>query len=454
MTVNFNFIFTMIKSSKIQLLPLNIKNVPIHTYNDDFTFIVNGEEFKTNRLISDLISPKICKIHLNDPTFSQFIIDTHYHGNFSHILNLINFTENIIPENEIPFISEVIEILNNDLISLESFHKSEEIGIDNIFTHIHIHNQNDEFYSKHLNEEINFISSHFWQICQPQHYEDFLKLKKVTFQRIIQNQKLQLKDEDQLLHLINYLYMNDHEYSIFYEDVCFVNVSRESIIEFLTVFDVNDITKMTWNAVSDRLKSDTKSDSDLKERYHSKMKTFSIENEFEGIVSYLYEKSKGKIEKEINIFASGINNDYSLPKTVAMFNDPGKYFVSKPEFGSWICFDFKEHRVSPTGYSIRTSKYSQVNSINPRNWVIEASNDCQSWDIIDEVNNCSYTNGPYYSHTFKVNRQNDIEYQYVRMRQTGPNWYNSSNYNQNNNDTDFNQNYMVIDSFEIYGTYN
>ncbi|KAK8843044.1 hypothetical protein M9Y10_025232 [Tritrichomonas musculus] len=86
-----------------------ILTVPFQSYGNDFTFIVNGQEFKTSRLISDLLSPIICDIHSNDPTFDTYTINTSYPGDFSQILKLFNFQEYSISENEVPFVLEVIE---------------------------------------------------------------------------------------------------------------------------------------------------------------------------------------------------------------------------------------------------------------------------------------------------------------------------------------------------------
>lgn len=48
---------------KIQLKTTSILNVSLQSYEKDFSFLVNGEEFKTSRIISDLLSPKICQLH-------------------------------------------------------------------------------------------------------------------------------------------------------------------------------------------------------------------------------------------------------------------------------------------------------------------------------------------------------------------------------------------------------
>lgn len=78
----------MFKESRIQLKTASILNVSLQNYGDDFTFIVNGKEFKTNFLISDLLSLKISEIHRIDPLINEFIIKTKHQGHFSYILDL------------------------------------------------------------------------------------------------------------------------------------------------------------------------------------------------------------------------------------------------------------------------------------------------------------------------------------------------------------------------------
>ncbi|KAK8896115.1 hypothetical protein M9Y10_014006 [Tritrichomonas musculus] len=90
----------MSSKSYIQLKTPSISNVPIQTYGN-FTFIVNGEEFQTSRLISDLISPLICHIHAVDPAVYQFYFNTKNKGDFTTILNLVAFKRNEISYDEI-----------------------------------------------------------------------------------------------------------------------------------------------------------------------------------------------------------------------------------------------------------------------------------------------------------------------------------------------------------------
>lgn len=243
----------MDSTKKVQLKLAAILGVPIKSYSDDFTFIVNGEEFKTNRLISELLSPKICKIHLNDPTIDKFIINTESRGNFSQFLNLIDFSVNNIPENELPFICEICKELDNENIELCEYDQNVEITVDNIIYLIRKHEQNKYFYHQIFRKEVDFISANFSEIID-KNGEELCKLNENTILQIISNKKLQMINEDQLLKFVNQLYTNDPKFGYFYEFVLFENVSSEFIDEFLKIYDVYDITKPIWKSLSKRLR--------------------------------------------------------------------------------------------------------------------------------------------------------------------------------------------------------
>ena len=53
---------------------------------------------------------------------------------------------------------------------------------------------------------------------------------------------------------------------------------------------------------------------------------------------------------------------------------------------SWLCYDFKEIKVKPTNYSIRSNCWNKKGWYHPLNWVIESSNDLIEWKVLDEKN--------------------------------------------------------------------
>lgn len=430
----------MSEISHIQLQASSVLNVPFHLYDKNFLFIVNGEEFKTSRIIADLISSKICQLHLCDPTIDEFVINTCKRGDFSLILNLANFEQAEISENEIPFFSEIIQFL--DIKSLEVSHSNDIIPItlDNAFDLIKKHEQMGSTCALLLEKEIDFISSHFYEICGKK--EDSLKqLSKEILIQVLSNPYLELIDEEQLLDFINHLYRKDSTYSIFYEFVDFSNVRSANVDEFLQLFDMNDLTNEIWNALSTRLKTpiykvtkEGEQPTTLKRYKQGISFSFEEKNYFEGIFNYL--RSKGNIEDEVIVSCSNKYCDTHGPDNAILF-DQNKYFCSNGDSNSWISFDFKDHRVIPTYYSIKSGPYPP-NTHHPKTWVIEGSNDNEHWNIINEQDCCSRLNGKNLVHAFMIKNPNSKRFKYLRMRQTGPNWANC--------------NFLAIDSFEIFGT--
>ena len=106
-------------ANSIKLQTDSILQVPLQNYQKDFTFIVNSERFETSTFAAELLSAQISKIHLSDPTINEFLINTEQDGNFQHILNLVNYNTNDISEDEIPFLGEILEKLNNNMIQIQ-----------------------------------------------------------------------------------------------------------------------------------------------------------------------------------------------------------------------------------------------------------------------------------------------------------------------------------------------
>lgn len=434
---------------EIQISPKAILEVPLQLYENDYIFLVNGKEFKTNRLCADLISPKISHIHLTDPTNNKFIINTFQKGNFLNVINLLNFQSNEIDESELPFISEVIEILGNNHIELKDKNQNEQISVKNVISLIKKHEKCSFFFIKQFEQEINFISSHFYELCETL-INEYSTLKIDTLIKIIDNDQLQLESEDQLLSFVNKLNYNDSNlYSILYDFVNFINVSPSKMSEFVSIYNIDFMTKTTWSSLSDRLVKETINSQIELKYYHKYNKRLKIDfpfidhNEFSGIFRYLGNISNGQIENEVKFSWSSLHPDHEKnavhPKNVTLFNERKKIFSSAEERNSYICFDFKESRVIPSIYSIRTTEKDYFTTCYyPQSWKIEGSNDNKNWIELSRVNDCEQLHGPDKIHSFAINQNCSKEFQYIKMTLT-KDWSTCNCY-------------FIIDSFEIYGT--
>ena len=308
--------------TQITLKKDSVQQLPFDSYEKDFGFIVNGREFQTSRFVADLLSPTICQLHAIDPTINHFTINTEESGDFSLILNLINFKVNEIPEQELPFIASVIEKLNIQHIEIDDEGEDEgeqELTIDKVIHNIEKHEKNQIFYCKKLEKEIEFLSSHFFDLKEDE-VSRLKFLKKSTIEEIIKNDHLRLKEEDQLLRTINDMYAYESENSCFYGFVIFENLSGDGITEFIAQFDKDDMSSEIWNSISNRLKRDIVRENETSkettnERYCKEAKvteiqrkgvqiSFNDENKLDGIINYMKKQSNGNILNLINITAS------------------------------------------------------------------------------------------------------------------------------------------------------
>lgn len=411
----------MIEENKVQLKISSIKNVPLQTYNDDFSFIVNGEEFKTSRLVSDLLSPKICQIHTNDPTFDHFIIDTQSKGNFSRILQLNNFNDLTISDDELEFMIEVIEILGTESFSVTSAGRDQKLTIDNVLKYLKKHEKHENFYLNSFLEEIEYVSSHFFEICEESE-EEMKSLRETTLNKILRSRNLHLKDEDQLLNFLNTLYGIDTNNSSLYETVIFTNVTSECMKKFVDTIELKDVNESTWRSLALRLCSEIKNKDEKKDdekRYEKSIKILPNKEgrELNGIISYLNNKTGSNIHDNGTIeVTSNITSSNYLPKNVVDFNNDNCYSTGSRDTNAWICFDFKNREIEISSYTIKSASTPG----HAKNWVIEVSNDGSNWTKIHEVTDCSELNGNSNIKTFEVQRKQKCRY--CRFRHNGEYW--------------------------------
>ena len=162
--------------------------------------------------------------------------------------------------------------------------------------------------------------------------------------------------------------------------------------------------------------------------------------EFDGIMRYLSKESGGNIHDNgtVEITTNSIynNNTNSYhPKQLVDYNNDNRY-DSDNVSGVFVCFDFKKNRIQLSSYSIKSYSGGQ-NGAHLRNWVIEVSNDGNTWTEIDCHSNDSTLNHENAIGTFKISKESNDFYRFVRLRQTGYSW--SNNY------------YIYLCFIEFYG---
>lgn len=441
----------------------------------EFKFILpNHEEIKCSKIIACFISPIIAKNQQSDITYDrfEFFID----GN-----PIEGITKNHVQQIIDLACGEIIDLSKSDIVALKiisvvlgneellnlleearnpSKTKKEinqlqlqgviinpdEFTVSNIFQVL-------KFYELHTvssNRAIEFAAKNFEKIDKNQ----LKKLNHQILRSIVSNRKLVLENEDSLLNFILSLYENMSENDLenvsikesvaeLLESVCFENLSSNAFQKFVNEFDASYMTSPLLRQISYSFK------------FKQKEQDFELNNQslgrFHGIIFSLTKKCGGNVHEKgiIEIKGTSIRNDPTLqPKVAADLFDLQSCFHSRNELNSTLTYDFKNYRVIPTSYSIRTNPWGGKGHYHMMSWVLEGSNDENNWIILDrkvEDKSLDMINN---ENTFKCNlvsngdgKNNAVSFRFLRIRNTGPN----SGSNQALN------NVMNIGALEFFG---
>ena len=165
-----------------------------------------------------------------------------------------------------------------------------------------------------------------------------------------------------------------------------------------------------------------------------------------GIISHLTRECGGNVDDKgiVSVTASTVQSEKYRPKYVVDFETEA-YYASGPEpllkneASLWICYDFKERRVIPTSYSVKSHHFGPGHG-HLKSWVIEVSEDGtkNSWVKIDQQDNNFELNGRGVVRNFRISNVPAESFRFFRLRQTGPNHRM--------------EHYLAICALEIFGT--
>lgn len=268
--------------SKFTLDLINVKKIPLDKYEYDFTFIVDGKQYLTNRFFADILSPVIANYHYQDKTINTFTITTEQKTDyFESFLNLCKFEEERIDQAHIKYYSECFLQLGNidEYLKLQN-QISDEIPTTNVVDRLKILAsilRQNRFNISNTNEQVSklikYSSEHFYQLDK----EKLSELDDYLLEDIIRHEKLQIEDENSLLQFVLELYKKDKKYAILFEYVYFENVNDEKILEeFFHVFEIEHISKGMWTSLFYRFliskKKDLSAKNDTKTQWNKRMK--------------------------------------------------------------------------------------------------------------------------------------------------------------------------------------
>jgi hypothetical protein len=149
---------------------------------------------------------------------------------------------------------------------------------------------------------------------------------------------------------------------------------------------------------------------------------FCFDRPLNGILSHLTRENGQNIVDSglISITSSAIGHVFSAAfrDLATVGNEWGFFTADEPN--SWICYDFKDMRVTFTDYSIRTRCH--FDGAHLRSWRLEGLTDGLPWIEIDRRENDDTTLDQKGAiGAFSIREGNRREFRMIRIRQTGKN---------------------------------
>lgn len=426
---------------------------------EEFIFIFGEKEFKMQRMFAEFISPRVSHMHQCDPTISSLAISQLVSQNSNRYNQIIN---NLLTENTIKAIEAIscgysteledecvskLRIIsaifdNEELFNEINKKQKDKKQIDDIIEELQIYQQiSPSFIEKYVNQNIEILCDH---LSKEKVDIKLTNLPKTIFYSIVTNENFKVADNDKLFEIVNTIISNDEsEEKIknieLYETVDMTKLSENKLKEMVLNLDYTEMTGTMWRKICEVILNGLKE----KERKNHEI-NFEFDgnasHRFSGIVDYIVKnKKKNESNEDVIDVKANSTNGAHYPK-FAIYFDSSKYFFSSENFTTWLQYDFKDKKIRPTSYSIKTRNDSDND--NPLNWCIEVSNTGKEndWKTIDSRKDVKTVSKRDQSDTFLIGTKllSNESYRFIRLRCTGC--------------TSNNCGYLAISSLEYFGT--
>ena len=287
------------------------------------------------------------------------------------------------------------------------------------------------------------VASHFHELQE----ENLKNLDFETAQLLLSSPLLCIKDEDSLFGFIMSRCESDMSFTRLLQFVFFEYLSISSVTLFISFVNKYSLEKMNgelWKRVCARLVQ-TSEVAHRNPRVAGSSSVKVIDNSknlLKGIIAHLTRKCHGNVHLKgiVEVTASTmIYNSVAEygPQFVVDFRTDNCY-RSQNIKDSWICYDFRERRVVPTSYTLKSNGWGHLGHFHPRPWVFEASNGGISWTELDRRDNVHRLNDKNATQNFQISPTVQDEYRFVRLRQTGKNWQGTD--------------HLILNAMEIFGS--
>jgi hypothetical protein len=427
-------------------------NVHFNESDNDFDFIFEHSRFSCSHFLACFLSPRIAQLHLVDSTMNSHSITTVGDANLFQSFLALGFGSEltVTPSNRSFFSLLARELGNYELFRLIEDHfvgDGEALTAENAVSRYCA----KKSFGGDFHNEVSFISSHFSEIPS-----SLLRdLEFADLDLVLSHESLCVPNEDDLFDFV----LESGHFSLF-EHVHFEFLSAGRVHQFADRF--GELNHCGNSAILSRLFGrlvlpvEASSLPQNSARHTRKQSVTCPGRQFvpldydllDGIIAHLTREYGGNVH-DCNVVTVSSSRPYGgdagyAAKNAADLKGDSVFFSScrngdddiPNTRNNWISYDFKDRRVVPTHYSIRSQCKGFAYNINPKSWILEASMDGKEWVEIDRRENNAELIERDVTRMFKVAKSEKCRF--IRLVNIGRNHHGSD--------------CLVISSLEIFGS--
>ena len=417
--------------------------------DDDIDLVFGSDNScRVHSVLAEFLSPKIARIRRNDPLLNVYTFKNDSSELFGALESLISSlrsggTFRVDKSNFAVFLQLSHELENHELLSsLLELIKTENLPLHEAIV---LFRGGIDLGSAFTNRFVNlrdFIASRFYEIGK----ELLQDLDLETVRLLLSSPSLKIEDEDSLYDFIRSRSGNDLSFTTLFEFVYFEYLSVNRIEDFASFVSENlleNISSGIWTRICGRLiletklKNNPRASKDEDATAESKnVFVYDGSKPLDGIIAHLTREYGGSVHDHgiVNVTASSVVSS-AFPKNATDL-ETRSFFISKPNSNSWICYDFKERRVLPTSYSVKSYDCGP-GGWNLKSWVLEVSQNGSDWTVVDSRNDNHDLDDSLVTRNFTISQSPKEAVQFIRLHQLA---------NQNGNHQ------LCIAALEIFGT--
>lgn len=439
---------------ELTLTAMGLKNVKWESSDESFEFVFSNHHIcSVHSVLAEFISPKVSRIRAGNSTCFCYEFTEQCSALFQTFNAFISTLLEgrplqVTQENIIPLLKLAHELDNEELFSLLiGMINLENLRVEDALALLETGTDLRAVFTTAFGNLTDFIASRFYAL--PQYCLDNLGLE--TLQLLLSSPALMIETEDSLYQYLRQRAEDDIRFMTMFEFLRFEYMSVHFLRDFASFVsdNFNFLSRGIWERVWQRLFLDVKPETGNPRAIGIRPSDslFAVarcdnSDPLNGIIAYLTQKFRGNVD-DTEIVTATLSTTYTGGDFAAKYAaDLGSDSMchSENRRESWFCYDFKERRVQPTSYSVR-SCCNDAGGHHLKSWVVEVSNDGQEWIEIDRHENNNDLNGRHVVRNFNLANPQTGSFRFFRLKQIGP------SHNQIVGVSDC----LVITSLEVFG---